>query len=249
MEQKYTGLVLSKTDTGEADRLYSVYTLEAGKIRARAAGVRKPASKLAGSLENFTLADIAVVKRNGLGKIKSAITENIFLKMRSDADAVFLAAQMAALFDRMTKPGEKDEKMFNLLADYFSALDEAAGDAPKLEVLSAGFLLQLLNFSGYALGTRDCAVCGGTFASRKNFISPAEGGLVCAVCAAGKKSNFFPVSENGVKLLRLASSHKIKKLLKIKMEEREAREARKALEAFACEVVFQEGLVERRRFC
>ena len=33
MEYKYTGIILNKRDVGETDRIYSIYTLEGGKIR------------------------------------------------------------------------------------------------------------------------------------------------------------------------------------------------------------------------
>ena len=51
---KTTAYVLRRTNFGEADRILNLITPE-GKISAIAKGVRKPKSKLAGSVEMFTL--------------------------------------------------------------------------------------------------------------------------------------------------------------------------------------------------
>ena len=42
MDYKYNGIILSKKDVAETDRIYSIYTREAGKIRVLGKGVRNP---------------------------------------------------------------------------------------------------------------------------------------------------------------------------------------------------------------
>ena len=39
MEYKYNGIILGKNDIAETDRIYSIYTREAGKIRVLGKGV------------------------------------------------------------------------------------------------------------------------------------------------------------------------------------------------------------------
>ena len=54
-------LVLRRTNYGEADRIINFLT-EQGVIAAIAKGVRKEKSKLAGSVELFTLSDVTLHK-------------------------------------------------------------------------------------------------------------------------------------------------------------------------------------------
>ena len=46
-------IVLSRFDLGEADRVLTLITPEHGKLKAIAKGVRRPTSRLGGSLEPF----------------------------------------------------------------------------------------------------------------------------------------------------------------------------------------------------
>ena len=56
------GIILQRSDWGEADRLITIYTRELGKIRSIAKGVRKPRSRKAGHLEPFTRSSLLVAR-------------------------------------------------------------------------------------------------------------------------------------------------------------------------------------------
>jgi len=59
---KTEGFVLKKKAIGEADRWYSIFTLDHGKIEAVAEGSAKISSKLAGSLEPFNLVSLMIAE-------------------------------------------------------------------------------------------------------------------------------------------------------------------------------------------
>jgi DNA repair protein RecO len=52
------GIVLSRRDYQEADRILSVLTPDNGKVSLIAKGVRKPKSKLAGGIELFSVSQL-----------------------------------------------------------------------------------------------------------------------------------------------------------------------------------------------
>src|SRR5438105_13293621 len=60
-----TGIVLARTDYGEADRILTFLTPDHGKVKAIAKGVRKIKSKLAGGIELFSVSDISLVIGRG----------------------------------------------------------------------------------------------------------------------------------------------------------------------------------------
>ena len=53
--RRYTtdAIVLSRFDLGEADRVLTLITPAGGKLKVIAKGIRKPTSRLGGSLEPF----------------------------------------------------------------------------------------------------------------------------------------------------------------------------------------------------
>ena len=219
MELKYTGIILSKKDVGEADRIYGIYTIEAGKIQAKAVGVRKQNAKLAGALENFTLADITVIKKNGTGKITSSIVENNFSNIRSNLDSIASAFETVGIFNGLVRTGEKDEKIFNLLKDYLEAANAEDGK-DKIKITSLGFIFQLLDFLGYKIEVGRCANCGAELKSAANFFSAGQGGIICQSCASGLK-NVLPISVNAIKLARLFLTNNLKSLAKLRAGEKE----------------------------
>lgn len=224
MEYKYTGIILSKFDVGEADRLYVIYTREIGKIRAKAVGVRKPGAKLAASLENFTLSDITVVKKQGIGKITGSIVENSFPNIKNNLDALAAVFEALKIFDRLISQEEKDEKVFALLLEFLEALDAIKnGGKEKVEILNQGFIFKLLDSLGYKIEASICASCGLRFSGEDNYFSAPHGGIVCHDCAR-ESGDVFQASINTIKLIRIFFSNNLKSFLKIKTGEKEIKE-------------------------
>ena len=62
--RRYTteAIVLSRFDLGEADRVLTLITPTGGKLKAIAKGVRRPTSRLGGSLEPFAELTVALAR-------------------------------------------------------------------------------------------------------------------------------------------------------------------------------------------
>ncbi len=224
MENKFTGMILSKYDVGEADRLYAIYTKEMGKIRAKAVGVRKPGARLAASLENFTLSDITIVKKQGIGKITSSIIENSFLNIRNNLDSLAAVFEALRIFDRLIIQEEKDEKVFGLLSEFLETLNKIKkGGKEKIEILSQGFIFKLLDLLGYKIEANVCASCAVKLSGKNDYFSAPHGGIVCNDCAKGS-GDVFKTSINTIKLIRIFFSNNPRSFLKIKTGEKEIRE-------------------------
>ena len=74
MPRRYTteAIVLSRFDLGEADRVLTLITPGIGKLKAIAKGVRRPTSRLGGSLEPFAELTIALARGRTFGTITLA---------------------------------------------------------------------------------------------------------------------------------------------------------------------------------
>jgi DNA repair protein RecO (recombination protein O) len=231
MDYKYTGIILAKRDVGEADRIYTFYTLESGKIQAKATSVRKPQAKLASSLENFILADITVVKKQGMGRITSSIVENNFSQMRSNLDALAAVFEAVDIFNRLINLEEKDEKTFQLLLEFLESLDLPDVSSEKAEILKLGFVFKLLDILGYKVEASVCAVCGVKLAGSENYFSAEQGGVVCHKCKADGRG-FLKISANSVKVVRIFFTNSLKSLMKLKVGAAEIRELEIVLKTF-----------------
>ena len=233
-EHKYTGIVLLKRDVGETDRLYSIYTLERGKIAVMARGVRKAKSKLAGKLENFYLIDFTVMKNRGMGNLASSIVENSFSYLRSDFDALEKVFASTRIFNRLINDEEKDPKVFELLLSYLEIMDIFAKDSfvDKYSLAEQGFLFKFLDLLGYKIEATKCISCGESLsASKKNYFNYSEGGMTCNKCVVSA-NNTMAVSNNSIKIIRIFFQNRLSSLSKLNISRKDIQEIRRISKSF-----------------
>ncbi len=230
MEYKYTGIILSKKDIGETDRIYTIYTLEKGRISAIARGVRKAKSKLAGHLENFYLVDLVVMKNKGMGNISGSIVENNFLNLHKNLETLSEVFEAIKIFDSLISSEEKDTRLFLLLLEYLSAVDRIAlkTNKPKtiVKLLAQGFIFKLLEMLGYKVEIRRCVKCGSGLLKDNNFFSFSLGGIICNDCSKTAKDIIF-VSNNFIKIMRIFFQNNINSLSKLNIKQKDADELKK----------------------
>lgn len=139
---KTEGIILKRTDLGEADRSFIIYTREYGKIQARARSVRKQESKLKGFLEPLTHSVFALAKSRTVDIITDIEPINIFPRLRANLESLNKACYVASLADKLIVGPEQDEALWQLLLSTFIYLDEnkELGDFEEkfLEVLGYG---------------------------------------------------------------------------------------------------------------
>jgi len=224
MDFKYNGIILNKFDIGETDRIYGIYTFEVGKIRAKAVGVRKPNAKLAGSLEPLTQAEIFMARGRGRGNITGVIATNNFLGIKSDIHVLEKVFYAFGIFSRMVTDEEKDEKIFELLIKYLGLMDTLAsgGKNMKMDIVTAGFLIKLLDEMGYGIEVDKCVKCRGKLKPHGNFFSPEQGGILCENCGKSLLRK-IKIGHNSIKIIRLFLANKIDNFSKIEAEEKTIR--------------------------
>lgn len=219
MEYRYTGIILNKRNVGETDRICTIYTLEGGKVRSLAKGVRKPHAKLAASLENITLADITIIKSRGLGKITGSIIENNFSALKRDCDALLETFAGLNIFDKLVDYENPDPKVFSLLKNYLEAVDFCVANKDDIEkqiLVRLGFVVKLLDCLGYSIEVYACVSCGKKLSQDHLCFSSQHGGALCESCAKDNSACALPVRANAIKLLRLFLKNNMQALIKIK---------------------------------
>ena len=234
MELRYTAIVLKKKEVGETDRLYTLYTLEQGKVQLVAKGVRKSTAKLAGQLETLMQGLVIVVKGRGTGRIAGAVAEKNFLYLRTDVDILKRVLEVVNMFERLVEWDESDAELFQLLATYLELANDLVKTSKKEKVflLTEGFLFQLFAQLGYEIETGVCVVSGEKLkAGEQHFFSPSAGGVLLGEHRR-QSASAFAVSESTIKLMRLFLTHKLASLVRVQVSDSELREVRQATTRF-----------------
>jgi DNA repair protein RecO (recombination protein O) len=232
--QKYTAIILASRDIGEFDRLYMMYTLEQGLVKAVSKGVRKPAAKLAGHLEPGTLSEVYVAKSRGMGQITSAITIENFERIKKSLEKLQAVISVLKFLTKIFSEGEKDKKTFYLLSVFLKLLDEETKktEEEKDRLLILAFWWKLFERLGQRPEAAKCVNCELILKSeQKNLFSVEKGGVVCPRCAS-ERNGLFDISDNQIKLLRIFLAHPLEKTLKIKVGREEIGGLERIKEAF-----------------
>jgi DNA repair protein RecO (recombination protein O) len=173
-------VVLRHIDWGEADRLLILYSLESGKLRAVAKGVRRPRSRKAGHLEPFNRAALQLARGRDLPIVTQADTLDAYLPLREDLVLTTLAAYVVELLDRFTYEEGENRALYRLLIDTLGRLCTA--NNPDLAVRF--YEMRLLDLVGFRPQLTTCVKCGSQIQAEDQFFSAELGGVLCPKCGA-----------------------------------------------------------------
>ncbi|MEO5627916.1 MAG: DNA repair protein RecO [Candidatus Saccharimonadales bacterium] len=139
------GIVLSRTNFGEADRIITMLTPDQGKVRLIAKGVRKIKSKLAGGIELFSISQITYLP--GKSEIQTLISSRLVKHYGSivhDIARTMLGYELIKRINRATEDAT-EPAYFELLHATLQALD---GSIPE-SLLELWFDAHLLRIAGF----------------------------------------------------------------------------------------------------
>jgi DNA repair protein RecO (recombination protein O) len=141
-----TGIILSRTDFGEADRILTLLTPDHGKLRLMAKGVRRIKSKLAGGIELFSVSDIVYIRGRGeIGTLVSSRLIKYYADIVKDVSRTMQGYDLIKILNKATED-EPESDYFDLLEQAFTALNNPT---VPLDLIRMWFEAQLLRLSGH----------------------------------------------------------------------------------------------------
>jgi DNA repair protein RecO (recombination protein O) len=143
------GFILGSRNTGEANKMLSIYTREMGLIRATVQGIRFHKSKLRFALQDFYYAKIDLVRGRDIWRVTSATNINSFPLARTDKQSLLLIARVSKLLERLCGGEEANEKIFNDLIQALYLLDDSNIREESREALELHLVLRIMNSLGY----------------------------------------------------------------------------------------------------
>lgn len=139
------GIVLSRTNFGEADRIITMLTPDQGKVRLMAKGVRKIKSKLAGGIELFSVSNISFIPgKRDISTLISSRLHKHYGQIAKDINRTMLGYELLKRIDRATEDATEPE-YYDLLKTTLEALDAKVQE----ELLELWFDAQLLKLAGH----------------------------------------------------------------------------------------------------
>jgi len=132
-------------NTGEADKIITLFSKQYGKIQAIAKGARRPTSKFGGRLELFSYNHIQLATARTLDILSQCETIESFYKLRENKETLNAGFYMVKLIDIITEDRQKNDELFELLLGALYAL----GSSADANVLCRAFEVKLCDIEGF----------------------------------------------------------------------------------------------------
>ena len=147
MYHKYSteALVLGSRESGESDRSFTLFTRDFGLVRARASAVRNEKSRMRYALQNFSRANVSLVRGKRGWRIAGAAA--VSTAIQKDAKGVCSFARIAELVNRLVAGEEQNTYIFAALSDAHDALMlGSSGSVGTIEIVCVARVLYSLGY-------------------------------------------------------------------------------------------------------
>ncbi len=142
-------IVLRTIDVGEADRFCILFTRERGRLSGRAFGVRKPKSKMGGTLLPFRHLMVECSEREAGITITGAVDQGDLPRLPASFPLLVQLQQGVELLLALTEDDHPLPEVFDLLREFIATASENERDPLPV------FVLRLLHLLGLLPATKD----------------------------------------------------------------------------------------------
>jgi DNA repair protein RecO (recombination protein O) len=228
--RRYTtdAIVLSRFDFGEADRILTLITPGLGKLKAIAKGIRRPTSRLGGSLEPFAELQVSLARGRTFEVVTQVSVGHAWLNLRDSLESAATAWYLAELADRSLEERHAAEPLYTLLRRAYGLLD--AGMAPGR--VARWYEMHLADELGMRPEVDRCAECDRMLDAEGRFRwVPQLGGVICDRCP-GPSHDRTGLTLDGLKLLKAYQRLDIEAIAALRLGDAAEREVETAMRDF-----------------
>ncbi|MBI2050920.1 MAG: DNA repair protein RecO [Parcubacteria group bacterium] len=177
---KTQAIILSAYPYREHDRIISFFSDDFGRIEARARGVRKLQSKLAGHLEPFIKTELLLANGRKWDILAGSRTYDPRALIRSDIAKIAAASVCVEAVKRATRPLSRECGVYHLLDETLTRISYAPSGQES--TATGQFVWHVLASTGFAPELAACINCKKKLSS--GAFSCEGGGMLCSACAS-----------------------------------------------------------------
>lgn len=147
---KTEGIILKRSNFGEADRILTIFTKQLGKIKVLAKGVRKITSRRGSNVEVFNFSQVSLYQSKKFLILTEAQTINSYPEIRKSLKIIGLAYHLSEIVDALTGESQEHPEVFDSLVEIFSKLNNVKNlSGSEKQTLIKDFEIDLLHSLGF----------------------------------------------------------------------------------------------------
>lgn len=212
-------LVIYRRNYGEADRFFTLFSKEYGKISALAKGVRKINSSFGGKLEILNQVRLEIyVSSAGRQTITDVTSINPFLDLKSHPDPLQYAL-LACKYVGKLMPEEESFSRFYY--DYVELLHCLSDQTSNNTLLTNALLVKIFQALGDLQPLYLCLYCRKKCQDQPYMFDYMHKGLVCEECYASHKDEVegFRLNFESIKLLSFLQRAKMEDIRRVRAQD------------------------------
>lgn len=142
------GFILKSADTGEANKVFFIFTEKLGLISASAQSVRKISSKLRYALRDLSFARLSLIRGKTTWRLTDA-EELVSFSLDTETEKIKVFAGILSLVFRLVLGEGEDPELFSILFDSLSFLKNAELSLEEIKGAETLIVLKILSSLGY----------------------------------------------------------------------------------------------------
>lgn len=154
---KTKGLIIREVNTGEADKIVTIFSKSRGRISAMAKGARRPRSNLVAGTQFLSYCDYVLFSGREMYSINSCEVVEAFYEIRNDMVRLTYAAHFIDILNDVIQENQPSPRALQLLLNSLHMLSKTDKEP---ELIARIFELRFLSIMGYAPYVRSCIICG-----------------------------------------------------------------------------------------
>lgn len=194
---KSNGIVIRKSDIGEADRFITVFTEEFGKVNFIIKGIRKSKKRDQTSSEILTLSNFIYHRKGEYYTLDNIDTLEYFYDLKIDIEKLQIGLYMVSVLDKILVEGQRKKDLYQLLYKSLDFLNNKEYDERKNKLLILHFLYKIIKDEGIKF-----IISGSKFLNVENSNITEE-----------YADNSLKLSEGEFKIIRAQYEGKIKEII------------------------------------
>jgi len=211
------GFVLKEENRGEADKVFTIFTKDFGKLKISGKAIRKIKSKLRAGIQVFYLSEIEFIQGKNQKTLIDAIPLDKFSNIKGNLNRLRIISKIAEVFDKLIKGEEPDKKLWELLLEVFKGLDSCPVSHPLYSMVYYYFIWNLFSILGYKPTLNQCVICQDKLTPTILYFDSEQGGIICGDCFRKTKKG-EKIKVETIKILRVLLEKNWKAFSKLKIK-------------------------------
>lgn len=158
-----TCIILKSLQYRDADKIYTLYSKDKGKITAIAHGVRKITSKRAGILDTLNYVNLSITENNNFHTINEAKLLNSFADLKKSLTGATYGFYINKLLLHSIEDDQESQVIFEALIDTLKVLNSLYKINKDIQQYVIALICRLeliiLNQTGYQVTLNRCVFC------------------------------------------------------------------------------------------